>query len=158
MKLQQFKVKLIFRAGVWTPTGRLYPKKVIDRCISQAMIRMGRRELIGHLNSPHAEVSHVVTWLFRKGKNVVAQVELLDTPVGQELSYFMTDFPQVKLVGVPFCSGKEEKAPGDKRVITFLEFEYIDLELADYADNQENGLYHILKVRARDRARSQTGE
>jgi hypothetical protein len=71
--------------------GRMYPRAVAEAIVQQFTERVRDGAVLGHLgieqgNALHLDrVSHSITAMSIKGKEVIAEVDLLRTPRGEEL-------------------------------------------------------------------------
>ena len=80
---------VVQRAGAKNQNGRVYPKEVLEREVQKYIdteIREGRA--YGELDHPESEIvefknaSHIVKELWWDGDDLMARIEILDTPAG----------------------------------------------------------------------------
>lgn len=70
---------------------RVFPRKVLEQQIERLQEDVRNRSLLGELGVPidtiihFDKASHVILDLYMSGNNLMAEIEVLDTPAGQQL-------------------------------------------------------------------------
>lgn len=70
---------------------RIYPRKVLEQQVERLQEYVHNRSLMGELGVPKeaiihvSGVSHVITDLYMSENNLMAEIEVLNTPSGQQL-------------------------------------------------------------------------
>lgn len=91
---------------------RIYPRALLERVVAEAQEAVGNRSLIGEIGFPEdmiihfASASHVVTDLVMEGSEMVAEVEVLDTPMGKVLKSMIENGAGVALRPMGVGAGK----------------------------------------------------
>jgi hypothetical protein len=81
----------LIQAGEPTLNGRIYSKEALERIVEDVQDKVKSRSLIGRVGTNQetrislSEASHVVTNLEMGEKEMVMDIEILDTPKGEEL-------------------------------------------------------------------------
>jgi len=84
------KVRGVFqRADEENKNGRIYTESLLKREMGKLQESIDNRRLVGELDHPShdsvklSQVSHLITKLEMKGKDVIGEAEILDTPMGK---------------------------------------------------------------------------
>jgi len=82
---------VIQRANTKNQNGRIYPRKILEHVLVDYMKLVEERGALGELDHPEsdiitmANVSHVILDIWWEGDDLLAKIEILDTPSGNIL-------------------------------------------------------------------------
>jgi hypothetical protein len=81
----------VLRLDSPTPSGRIYPKSVMEAAIKKFQEDIEQKKCVGYANNDTSMPSHLVTKLGVEGSDVHVDIKTLDTDQGRKMSEIISN-------------------------------------------------------------------